>query len=56
MLKESKGALADFKRSIDLCPHYCHAYLNRGNLYADLKKYTLADADYTTGLCLLSRC
>ena len=49
MLKDSKGALQDFKRSIELCPHYSHAYLNRGNLYTEMKQYDLADKDYTLG-------
>lgn len=49
MLKDSKGALEDFRAAIKLSPHSAHMYLNRGNLYASTQQYELAEKDYTKG-------
>lgn len=49
MMKDSKGALEDFRVAIRLSPFSAHMHLNRGNLYASTQQYELAEKDYTTG-------
>jgi len=48
-MKDSKGALEDFRAAIKLSPHSAHMYLNRGNLYASTQQYDLAEKDYSKG-------
>ncbi len=49
MLRDSAGALKDFNAAIKLSPKSAHMYFNRGNLFASIKEYEKANADYTHG-------
>lgn len=49
MLRDSQGALADFKAAIKLSPHTAHMYFNRGNLYASMDQFDQAEKDYSKG-------
>lgn len=50
MLKDIAGASSDFEQALCMCPYYAHIYFNRGNLYASLQMYELAEKDFTTGM------
>ncbi|XP_056011741.1 uncharacterized protein LOC125682590 isoform X3 [Ostrea edulis] len=52
MLRDSQGALADFKAAIKLSPHTAHMYFNRGNLYASMDQFDQAEKDYSKALSL----
>ena len=56
MLRDSAGALKDFNAAIKLSPKSAHMYFNRGNLFASIKEYEKAYADYTHGRCLNYSC
>jgi tetratricopeptide (TPR) repeat protein len=49
MLKDSQGALEDFRAAIKLSPYSAHMYMNRGNLYASTQQYDMAEKDFTKG-------
>lgn len=49
MLKNADGALQDFEKAEQLSPNSAHIYFNRANLYASIKQYANADADYSKG-------
>lgn len=49
MLRDSQGALGDFKAAIKLSPHTAHMYFNRGNLYASMEQFDQAEKDYSKG-------
>ncbi len=51
MLRDSVGALKDFNAAIKLSPKSAHMYFNRGNLFASIKEFEKAHADYTHGKC-----
>lgn len=50
MLRDSQGALGDFKAAIKLSPHTAHMYFNRGNLYASMEQFDQAEKDYSKGI------
>ncbi|XP_070553805.1 uncharacterized protein [Ptychodera flava] len=50
MLRDTKGALEDFKIACKRSPHSAHVYFNRGNLYASLGQFDKAEKDYTQAL------
>ncbi|XP_015759885.1 PREDICTED: uncharacterized protein LOC107339154 [Acropora digitifera] len=52
MLKDTKGAIRDFNRAVELNPYAAHVYFNRANLYASLRKYKESEDDYTRALSL----
>ncbi|XP_068717425.1 uncharacterized protein [Montipora capricornis] len=52
MLKDTRGAVQDFNRAVELNPYAAHVYFNRGNLYASLRKYKESEEDYTRALSL----
>jgi len=52
MMKDTRGAIQDFNRAVDLNPYAAHVYFNRANLYASLRKYKESEEDYTRALSL----
>ncbi|KAL9955567.1 hypothetical protein ACROYT_G036906 [Oculina patagonica] len=52
MMKDSRGAIQDFNRAVELNPYAAHVYFNRANLYASLRKYKESEDDYTRALSL----
>lgn len=51
-MRDAKGALEDFQRAAALSPYSAHIFFNRANLFASLRKYELAEKDYTAALKL----
>ena len=47
MLRDSDGALEDFKDALKLSPYTAHIYFNRGNLYASMGRYEESEKDYS---------
>lgn len=49
--KHKKGkfdqAIVEFTKAIEIMPEYVEAYVYRGNLFAETKKYDLAFADFS---------
>lgn len=56
MLRDSQGALGDFKAAIKLSPHTAHMYFNRGNLYASMEQFDQAEKDYSKGTAQIKIC
>ncbi|XP_077983613.1 uncharacterized protein LOC144438458 [Glandiceps talaboti] len=52
MLRDSEGAMNDFKVACKLSPHSAHVFFNRGNLYTSMGQYDKAEKDYTQALAL----
>ena len=48
-MRDARGALEDFQQAIKLSPLSAHVYFNRGNLYTSLRRYELAEKDYSEG-------
>ena len=48
-MRDARGALEDFLAAVKLSPLSAHVYFNRGNLYTSLKRYELAEKDYSEG-------
>ena len=48
-MRDARGALEDFQKAIKLSPLSAHVYFNRGNLYTSLRRYELAEKDYSEG-------
>jgi len=49
MSGDSKQAIRDFNRAIELQPNFPQAYTNRGNAYLHLGRFGLAFADFRRG-------
>ena len=48
-MRDARGALEDFQLAVKMSPLSAHVYFNRGNLYASLRRYELAEKDYSEG-------